>query len=319
MNRNPAVLAMDLGTNTFRWLWRDKSAASVRRGREVIGLGRGLAENGQINESEIAVAEQVLNEWRPGNRVIPPAQLVLAAGTHALRVAANRSAVTERLGRALGSPISIIEPEREASLTFRGAATSVQPGVQRWAVLDIGGGSTELAAGTGQECDFRISIPIGVVTHSAESDEPLSASVARVGEVVERALDDVYNVSPSGMFENLQLERLASNCGTSSALALRNSGQEEYHREALDGARIGVAWLVDFVAEHGGRPATGWDDVPGVGRSRGQLIGPGIGILLTMLQAAGVGSWTNTESGLLEGLADELLDSLPDNQTGKAP
>lgn len=303
----PADLVVyDLGTNTFRWLavqfveggWRETA-----RGRRVLGLGRGLATTGAIGGADLDRAAACLTEWRPGGGTVPAAAAVHALATHAVRVAANRSEVQRVLSAALGHPLDVIAADAEGAISFAGAAAAMGAGEDRWALLDIGGGSTELSWGEGRRFAASVSLPVGVVTLAASDDEPLAAGLARSRAALDRAAREVYNEGLPALLAEARPRVLASSCGTSSAMALSYLGAAEFDRARLDGARVPAAWLREL---QDGRPtwrAADWHAVPGVGPERARLIAPGLGILDAFVAAADVHEWTNVESGLLEGAA----------------
>lgn len=305
------LVVFDLGTNTFRWLavrWEATQAgrhghSEAGRGREIIGLGSALARTGGIAETELAAGEALLRQWRPGAGIVPAARHVLPLGTQALRSANNREAAAERLGAALGTPVRIVEPEEEAALGFAGATWSWTGCQGAWGLLDIGGGSTELAWGTGSRFAGGRSLPVGVVTLAAPDDEPLGSSLERAALALDHAAGEVYNESLEALLDRAGPGMLASTCGTSSALAAAWRGLGTYDRDALDGCTVPLEWLDGLCRERADWTARDWHGVPGIGPRRAALIGPGIGILRTWLQRSGLTGWTNVESGLLEGAA----------------
>ena len=306
-------VAYDLGTNTFRWLAAEVSDGQVRelgRGREMVGMGRSLQASGCFLAPEIDEASAVLQAWRPGGKIVPAADAVLATATHAFRAAKNGAEIAARLAASSGIPIDIVPPEREAALTFRGALgdNSHALAQKRAAILDIGGGSTELSWGENGRLQDALSLPVGVVTLAAPQNETLTASIGRVRAALERTYAEAYNELPSMAFRKLANVSLYATCGTSSALALEHAGLTAYDRHKLDGLRIDGNWLASLLKQRAEWTPERWRDLEPVGAKRATLMGPGIGILAYFLDALQATSWTNCEAGLLEGALADLID-----------
>jgi len=75
-------------------------------------------------------------------------EIIVAVATSASRDAKNSDALVGKL-HDLGVELSVIEGEREAALSFRGASRGYEG--ENLLVADIGGGSTEVVLGVGGE------------------------------------------------------------------------------------------------------------------------------------------------------------------------
>jgi exopolyphosphatase/guanosine-5'-triphosphate,3'-diphosphate pyrophosphatase len=158
------IAALDLGSNSFHLLLaevQDGGAwqAQLRSGDKV-QLAAGL-RNGFLDEAAIARGLSSIERLATLLRPLP-ARAVRIVGTHTLRVASNREAFLVPAQRMLGHPIEVISGTAEAALVYRGVANCEQ--AQPQLVIDIGGGSTELALGCGIAVQRLASIPVGCVT-----------------------------------------------------------------------------------------------------------------------------------------------------------
>ena len=86
---------------------------------------------------------------------------LLAFATSAVRDAANGDEVLGRVKDASGVDIRVLTGEEEARLTFLAARRWFGWSPGRLLMLDIGGGSLEIAAGIDEEPDVAISLPLG--------------------------------------------------------------------------------------------------------------------------------------------------------------
>jgi exopolyphosphatase/guanosine-5'-triphosphate,3'-diphosphate pyrophosphatase len=86
---------------------------------------------------------------------------LLAFVTSAIREADNGSAVLRRVREQTGVDLQVLSGEDEARLTFLAARRWFGWSAGRLLVLDIGGGSLELATGVDEDPDVALSVPLG--------------------------------------------------------------------------------------------------------------------------------------------------------------
>src|SRR6202165_300810 len=111
---------------------------------------------------------------------------------------------------AIGAPIRIITPRREAELSFLGVAS--RHAIRReWAMVDLGGASTEVVIARDHEMLRPASLPIGsgVLAATYLSDPPKPEERARLRRAALRELAQ----APDG-----DVERLVATGGTASNL-----------------------------------------------------------------------------------------------------
>ncbi|WP_369139496.1 Ppx/GppA phosphatase family protein [Modestobacter versicolor] len=86
---------------------------------------------------------------------------LLAFVTSAIREADNGSAVLRRVREQTGVDLQVLSGEDEARLTFLAVRRWFGWSAGRLLVLDIGGGSLELATGVDEDPDVALSVPLG--------------------------------------------------------------------------------------------------------------------------------------------------------------
>jgi len=149
---------IDIGSNTTRLLVAElaRSAEGVETGglrpvaaeRAFTAIGAAIRSDGSLPAAKIAevaavVAGQVASAGRHG------ALSTRTVATAAVRAATNGGELAAVVARVAGIEVEILTGEDEAGLAFVGALASLpQPPVGRVAVVDVGGGSTELVIGT---------------------------------------------------------------------------------------------------------------------------------------------------------------------------
>jgi exopolyphosphatase/guanosine-5'-triphosphate,3'-diphosphate pyrophosphatase len=138
--------------------------------------------------------------------------ILLGAATQAVRQAKDGAEFAQAAGEAIGAPIHVISARREAELSFLGVAS--RHAVRReWAMVDLGGGSTEVVIARGREMLRAASLPIGsgVLARTYFSDPPKPEERARMRKAALRELAH----APDG-----EVERLVATGGTASNLPL---------------------------------------------------------------------------------------------------
>ena len=187
------VLAcIDIGSNTTRLLVAERRNGGLREmvtQRAFTRIGKSLLDGGEIPRSKIdETAEVVATQSRIAREV--GALDCVAVATAAIREAANRDELARAVEDAGGMPLWILTGEEEARLAFVGATrTLAKPPQGTMAVVDVGGGSTELAIGSP---DGRVSwsatfrVGSGFLADSyLESDPPAVEELERVRSHVE--------------------------------------------------------------------------------------------------------------------------------------
>jgi len=117
---------------------------------------------------------------------------LLAFATSAVRDATNSSAVLRRVREETGVDLQVLAGEAEAILTFLAVRRWFGWSAGRLLVLDIGGGSLEIAAGIDEEPDVALSLPLGAGRLTREwlrGDPPSAHQVEKLYGYVESQLD----------------------------------------------------------------------------------------------------------------------------------
>lgn len=144
------VGCVDIGSNTTRLLVAEPANGGLRElvtQRAFTRIGKSLVDGGGIPEAKIEeTAEVVRTQTRVAREV--GAKEIVAVATAAIREAPNREELCDAVEAAGGMELKVLSGEEEARLAFVGAArTLATPAEGTMAVVDVGGGSSELAIG----------------------------------------------------------------------------------------------------------------------------------------------------------------------------
>ncbi|MFS0892917.1 Ppx/GppA phosphatase family protein [Microbacterium sp. 179-I 3D3 NHS] len=188
---------LDIGSNTVHML-----AADVRPGgrplattsdRTVLRLMRYLTPDGAISEEGVLALEAAVAQAR---RVAESERVdaLLATATSAVRDAGNGADVIARIEAVLGQPLQVLDGETEAELTFLAVRRWFGWSAGQLLLLDIGGGSLEIAAGAEEVPDAAASVPLGAGRMTVQflpNDPPGADDVERLRAHARKTLADV--------------------------------------------------------------------------------------------------------------------------------
>jgi len=163
------VGVVDIGTNSTRLLVAGDGEPVVRR-TEVTRLGVGVDAARRLSEEGIARVHGALAAFREELDRLGAARRV-AVATSAVRDAVNGEEFMRDVAERFGFETRILSGDEEADLTRRGVGAPSD----RTLVLDVGGGSTELIAGS-----FHVSLDLGSVRSTdrhLHSDPPTAAEL----------------------------------------------------------------------------------------------------------------------------------------------
>lgn len=236
---------IDIGSNTTRLLVADGSKGRLRElvtQRAFTRIGRSLLDGGVIPDAKIQETAGVVSTQAAVARQCG-AENVVAVATAAIRLAPNRHALAQAVERAGGMPLAVLSGEEEARLAFVGA-TRTLAGVPQgaMAVIDVGGGSTELAIGDAQgEMDWCGSFSIG---SGLLSDSYLRSDPPSVAEL------ESLRTHVAGAFEGLEpppADSAVAVGGTATSLR-RLVGAELSHETLERGVRLLSQTSIDEMA-----------------------------------------------------------------------
>ncbi|HMT04742.1 MAG: hypothetical protein KDB48_03355 [Solirubrobacterales bacterium] len=195
--------AIDIGSNTTRILVAepvDGQLKKVMEQRAYTRIGQARLEDGSIPEEKIAeVSEVVETQVRLAREL--GAEGFRAVATAAVRDSSNGNEVAAAISEAAGIPVSVISENEEGRLAFLGATKALGYGVDgRVAVVDVGGGSTEIIIGTVEGGVEQVrSWPIGSGQMAEEliaSDPPSASEIRRIRDRVDEVFEDVQITRP---------------------------------------------------------------------------------------------------------------------------
>lgn len=238
------VGVVDVGTNSTRLLIADVAAdgtvTELGRRSNVTRLGQGVDAGGALAGEAMDRVHVVLDEYRAAldeARV----QTRVAVLTSAVRDASNGAAFVAEVRERYGLDARVIAGDEEAALTFLGATSERDPAATpgALAVIDIGGGSTELVIGAGRDVTFHVSTQLGVVRQSERhihSDPPTLEELEALG-------DDIRGVFAAAVPQDVRegVTSAIAVAGTATSLAAIELELAPYDPARVHGHRLARA------------------------------------------------------------------------------
>jgi exopolyphosphatase/guanosine-5'-triphosphate,3'-diphosphate pyrophosphatase len=189
---------IDIGSNTTRLLVADfdgERLVEVHQERAFTHVRRALTPSEEIEAEKIDEVVAVVAGQLQRARDLGATE-VLGVATAAVRQAANGHALVSAVREACGLEVAVLSGEQEARLAFTGAARTLgYAPAGPLGVVDVGGGSSELAVGrVPDQIDWYASFPVGsgqLTDECLPSDPPPAEEIALARQLIGAALEGV--------------------------------------------------------------------------------------------------------------------------------
>lgn len=291
---------IDIGTNSVLLLIARRavgSAVEVLLDQSTITrLGKGAGQSGVLAPDAIARTLAVLRRYRETAEAHGAS--LLAVTTEGVRMASNRDDFLAPAAAVLGAPVRLLGGDEEAELSYRSVAQETG-GAGPLRVIDIGGGSTEIAVGEGMNLRSSVSHRIGAVRLTERfvtSDPPTPETVAAIEQEALATFGRGQPLAPHPV-----LHGVAGTVTTAAALLL---GLEKYDREKVDGTRFAAAQVRALRDELARETSAERCRRPALDPGRADVVVAGLTILVAALQHCGATELAVRDRGLRYALVD---------------
>ena len=248
------LAAIDVGTNSIHMVVVKVQSALpaftiIDREKEMVRLGDFNAASGGLSEPAMQRGIDALQRCRAIAEGFE-AEAIVAVATSAVREASNGRFFLDRVEKEVGLSINLISGQEEARRIYLGVLSGMEFRGEPHAIIDIGGGSTELILGTGEAPRVLSSTPVGAVRLTARFDIAdamskleFTALQAYVRGRLEAAVEDLKrHLDPH---ETL---RLVGTSGTIECLAALDASERLGKAPTpLNGSTLSYQNLVDLV------------------------------------------------------------------------
>jgi len=303
---------LDVGSNTVLLLVLAADGAVLRDEARITRLGQGVFASGELAPEAVARTRAAIADFAPIARAESVARLV-AVGTEALRRARDGAEFLAALVRdRLVDGARLLSGEEEAELTLE--ATRRQLGERRGAlaVIDVGGGSTEVAWRESLGGPVRgVSLPLGSVrlTEAHLPRHPIpAADLAALRETVRAAARPLFEALPAGLPADAAVVAVA---GTATTLAALELELAVYRRERVEGLELSREVLSRWIETLAQLGVAERKRLPGLEPGRADVIVAGLVCLELALACLGAERFAVSEHGVRHGVALRMLAGDP--------
>lgn len=300
--RTKVKASIDIGSNTVLLL------VGKVQGRHVIPLneqqaaprlGEGVDAGKSLDPDAVQRVIEAILEFKTFlSRHYPKVEDVKVMATSAVRDAQNKEVFVERIEKETGYKTRILSGNEEAKLMYRGAKSVLPPLQQPSAVIDIGGGSTEIATGTGKGLKSYASLNMGSVRFTERylaGDPPSKNDIEHCRRAVEQMLRErAFHLNPETIWIGI--------AGTVTSLASIDAGIETYQPDKLNGYQMKLTVISRIISDFSRQSKKQLlARYPHILKGRAGVILSGLIILETWMKYYDVQTLTTSTGGIRHG------------------
>lgn len=299
--------AIDLGSNSFHLIVAEQYDDQLRvvdKLKDMIRMAGGLGPDLMLSDDVIAHSLDCLERFGQRLKAIP-SENIRAVGTNTLRQARNSTQFLSQAKERLGHPIEIISGREEARLIYVGVANTLFNEKDFRLVVDIGGGSTEMIIGKGQNPIYTESLYMGCVNMTKRYFGDGIISKMRLDSAIVYALQEVRPIA--NIYREHGWDITLGSSGTISAIhdVVVDNGwsQKGITAEALQKLKNRILKFehVDDI------------DIDGLSNKRKPVIVGGLAVLLGVFEILNIKQMDVSHGALREGIIYDLVGRLHDS------
>lgn len=296
------IAVIDCGSNSFRLLIVDQcldNMVIIKRDSYMVRLGVDLAlHDSKLSEDTFLRCKKIINALKELVQSYH-CQKVICIGTSALRSALNAQEFIVYIHKMTGLIIHIISGKLESSLSFWGALGSSAKVTEGYAVLDIGGGSTEFAISMGGQIS-TYSTKLGAVRLSnmfwPNSDRPVLDQQINLRTYIKKTWDEAFDGREPA------IQKLIGVAGTITNLAAISLAMEVYDSNRIEGIVLTHSAINDMLKLFCELNLEERKQIPGLQPGRADIIIAGTIVLLETMEILGVAEIAVSDHDLLQAI-----------------
>ncbi len=294
--------SIDIGTNTVLLLIaeiKNQKLKVLREEQRVPRLGKDVDRDKNLSEAGIGRVTAALKEYQVILNDYSLSDGVVVTATSAVRDAKNRDSFCDKVKNEIGWDIRILSGNEEAQWTYSGALSMLNiVSDESVIIIDIGGGSTELAYGKGESLLDSHSFNMGSVRFTErylKHDPPLHAEI----EYCRQAAADMLAKRP---FHKDHMVGAIGVAGTVTSLAYIEQKLDHYDPEKISGYKLRSKNITGFIEEFSKiKTSEIMQKYPEVMAGRADIIVAGLIILESFLKSYKLDEITVSNGGIRHG------------------
>jgi len=311
------VAAIDIGTNSIHLLIAEvdeqlRSFGVLLAEKATTRLGERDPVSGDLSAEAMERAFRTLRHDCQLAESHSVEQIVTAA-TSAVREAPNGGQFLQTLQEQLGLEVDLVSGPEEARLIYLGVLSGMAFGERPHAIIDIGGGSTELVLADGSDARVLTSTRIGAVRLQREFCQPDPLPPERRGFLqayIQGAMDPAVAELKKALRAGETIQ-LVGTSGTAMALAALAAAEDPTPPLKLQGYRLSKERIDQLVARLLLMTPEQRRGLTAINERRAEIIVPGALILQTTMAMLGARDLLVCDRALREGL---IVDWMLRNQ-----
>ncbi|MDO7907053.1 Ppx/GppA phosphatase family protein [Paenibacillus sp. JX-17] len=305
---NSRVGIIDIGSNSIRLVIYDVTSGGayrvIQECKESARLSAKISPDGTMSREAVLTVVPVLQQFQEVCRLYGVSS-VRTAATAAIRNAGNSGQIVDWLQEETGLTIEVLSGDQEGYAGFLGVINTMN--LSDGAIIDIGGGSTEITLFRGRDRLRTYSFPFGAVNMNvrfghSEGVPWTSEQIEALTRHVIQSLDehDWIRANPG-----LPLVGLG---GTIRTLGKINQKRSHYPLPVTHHYEMSREDVEHFFTTLPAMSYTQRKKTPGLSKDRVDIIIPGLIILRTIFQYMQATRYLISGSGLRDGLFYEQVN-----------
>ena len=301
------VAVLDCGSNSTRLLIVTASGRAIEREMRITRLSAGVDSARNLAPDAMQRSFDALSEYR---KLMDERQVTrgLLVATSAVRDASNGADFLTRASGISGVEARTLSGTEEAIYSFAGATQDLEDDPRNTVIVDIGGGSTELALRRDREV-LGYSMQLGCVRVSERAlgfgvVDPAARALART--MIDLEMDKAFDaVSEFARVRgNVRLVGLA---GTVATLAQLDAGLDTYERSAVHHRLVSRTAVQEWRDRLGALMPAQRLEIAGMVPGREDVMVAGLFILDAVMERFNVNELLSSEDDILDGVAASLI------------
>ncbi|REK05427.1 MAG: Ppx/GppA family phosphatase [Planctomycetota bacterium] len=301
--------AIDIGTNSIRLMVAEPLKGGNYRildeEKESTRLGKQLNRTGRLDPEAIELSLSALRRMKKIAEGFQVTELRTIA-TCAVREAANGEEFCRRAREELGIEIEIVGAEQEALLAFSSVQRAFDLSGKHLAVVDIGGGSTEIVLAFGNLVEALYTTRLGAVRLSEAF--PDTSSAEGFGALVDHIDRHLKKHTKLPAFAPHILFGSGGTFTSLAAMVMAAKGQNGNPVRGYQVSRADVRHLLDRLRKTPPKERANW---PGLSPDRTDIIVGGLAIIDRVMDRFAINTVQVHNRGVRDGLLLSMIDSAP--------
>jgi len=316
------VGAIDVGTNSIRLVVAeidlDGGYRVIDDEKILTRLGRGLSASGGLSREAMEASAEAIANMR-GIAEGYGVAVLRAIATCAVREAENREAFLELVRERAGVELEVASAEEEGRLAFCSVAHEFDLRTHPSAVVDIGGGSTEVVLATNGVIEQVVSLPLGAVRLTemfggcdGEGERGLKKMSKHIREVLREGLGKP-EVPPAAVYGTGGTFTTMASVAMHRAAGVKTSDLLPFPTRGYEMERASVLHMLQWLAEMPVRARAGQ---AGLSPDRADIIVAGVAIVDEVLKRLNTNRLVVQDRGIRDGLILTLMREMGDEPGG---